>query len=174
MQRKSVAEMQCPIARGLERVGEWWSILILRDAFRGVTRFDAFSESLGVAPNILARRLNTLVESGLLERRQYSERPPRFEYVLTARGRDFRPVMLAMLDWGNRHFPPDDRTVEIIETASGRAVKPLLVDPATGLRVDGPGYKVVTNRHARPASHPRPMLVETPAVDETANSWSRP
>jgi DNA-binding HxlR family transcriptional regulator len=154
MQRKSVADMQCPIARGLERVGEWWSILILRDAFRGVTRFDAFGESLGVSPNILARRLNTLVESGLLERRQYSERPPRHEYVLTERGRDFRPVLLAMLDWGNRHFPPDDRTVEIVETKTGRKVKPLLVDPATGLRVDGPGYNVVSRRRSAPAPAP--------------------
>ncbi len=149
MQRKSVGGMQCPIARCVERVGEWWSILILRDAYRGVTRFDGFIESLGVAPNILTRRLNTLVESGLLERRQYQDRPPRFEYVLTERGRDFRPVTLAMLDWGNRHFPPDDRTVQIVETATGRPVVPLLVDPATGKRVDGPGYAVVTKRHGR-------------------------
>jgi len=117
-----------------------------------VTRFDGFAESLGVAPNILTRRLNTLVESGLLERRQYNERPPRFEYVLTERGRDFRPVLLAMLDWGNRHFPPDDRSVSIVETATGRPVTPLLVDPSTGLRVDGPGYAVVTRRHARTAA----------------------
>jgi DNA-binding HxlR family transcriptional regulator len=152
MQRKSVAGMQCPIARSLERVGEWWSILILRDAFRGITRFDGFADSLGVAPNILTRRLTALVESGLLERRQYSEHPPRCEYVLTDRGRDFRPVLLAMLDWGNRHFPPDDRTVEIVETATGRAVKPKLVDPETGLRVDGPGYQVVVQRHAGPGA----------------------
>jgi DNA-binding HxlR family transcriptional regulator len=164
MQRKSVADMQCPIARGLERVGEWWSILILRDAFRGVTRFEGFSESLGVAPNILTRRLNTLVESGLLARRQYNERPPRFEYVLTERGRDFRPVTLAMLDWGNRHFPPDDRTVEIVEVATGRPVKPLLVDPETGLRVDGPGYAVITKRHGH---RPRPVAV-TPAEDPSS------
>src|SRR6516225_11477932 len=98
MQRKSFGSMTCPIARGLERVGEWWSILILRDAFRGTTRFDDFATSLGVAPNILSRRLNSLIESGLLERRQYSDRPPRFEYVLTPRGRDFRPAMLALLD----------------------------------------------------------------------------
>jgi DNA-binding HxlR family transcriptional regulator len=149
MQRKSVAGMQCPIARCVERVGEWWSILILRDAYRGLTRFDAFGDSLGVSPNILSRRLNTLVESGLLERRQYQDRPPRFEYVLTERGWDFRPVTLAMLDWGNRHFPPDDRTVQIVETATGRAVAPLLVDPATGKRVDGPGYAVVTKRLGR-------------------------
>ena len=90
MQRKSFGNMQCPIARSLERVGEWWSILILRDAFLGLTRFDQFQESLEIAPNILARRLNTLVDSGLLERRRYSERPPRDEYNLTPRGRDFR------------------------------------------------------------------------------------
>ena len=90
MQRKSFADMACPIARGLERVGEWWSMLILRDAFAGMTRFDEFQQSLGIAPNMLTRRLAALVESGLLERRRYSERPPRDEYLLTERGRDFR------------------------------------------------------------------------------------
>src|ERR1700736_5180257 len=104
MQRKSYGNMKCPIARSLDRVGEWWSILILRDAFYGLRRFDEFQKSLGVAPNILTRRLNRLVESGLLERRPYSEHPPRDEYVLTERGRDFRPVLLALLAWGNRHF----------------------------------------------------------------------
>ena len=80
MRRKSFGNMQCPIARSLERVGEWWSILILRDAFYGLTRFDEFQKSLGIAPNMLTRRLNALVEAGLLERRRYSERPPRDEY----------------------------------------------------------------------------------------------
>ena len=79
MQRKSFGDMQCPIARSLERVGEWWSILILRDAFHGLTRFDQFQKSLEIAPNMLTRRLNSLVEAGLLERRPYSERPPRDE-----------------------------------------------------------------------------------------------
>src|ERR1700722_13569922 len=144
MQRKSFSSMQCPIARGLEHVGEWWSILILRDAFRGLTRFDEFSESLGIAPNMLARRLNALVEAGLLERRRYNERPPRDEYVLTQRGRDFRPVFLSLLAFGNRHFPPDDRDVRIINLETGAPVDPLLVDPATGRQVDGPGYSVVS------------------------------
>ena len=89
MQRKSFADMTCPIARSLEHVGEWWSMLILRDAFGGMTRFDEFQQSLGIAPNMLTRRLAALVEAGLLERRRYSERPPRDEYVLTERGRDF-------------------------------------------------------------------------------------
>src|ERR1700756_3410362 len=92
MHRKSFGNMQCPIARSLERVGEWWSILILRDAFHGLTRFDQFQRSLDIAPNMLTRRLNALVESGLLERRRYSERPPRDEYGPTQRGPDFPPV----------------------------------------------------------------------------------
>jgi DNA-binding HxlR family transcriptional regulator len=144
MQRKSFSDMQCPIARGLEHVGEWWSILILRDAFRGLTRFDEFSESLGIAPNMLARRLAALVEAGLLERRRYNERPPRDEYVLTERGRDFRPVLLAMMAFGNKHFPPDDRLVDIVNAETGERVDPVLVDPATGRRVDGPGYRVIS------------------------------
>jgi DNA-binding HxlR family transcriptional regulator len=144
MQRKSFSDMQCPIARGLEHVGEWWSILILRDAFRGLTRFDEFSDSLGIAPNMLTRRLSALVEAGLMQRRRYNERPPRDEYVLTQRGKDFRPVMLAMLAFGNKHFPPDDRTVQIVNSATGQPVDPVLVDPATGKRVDGPGYHVAT------------------------------
>ncbi len=93
MQRKDFGAMHCPIARSLERVGESWSILILRDAFQGMTRFDEFQKSLGIAPNMLTRRLNSMVDSGLLERRRYSERPPRDEYVLTQQSRDFRPVM---------------------------------------------------------------------------------
>ncbi len=103
--------MACPIARGLERVGEWWSMLILRDAFAGIARFEDFQQSLGIAPGMLTRRLSALVESGLLERRRYSERPPRDEYLLTARGRDFAPVLVAMLAWGNRHFAPEGATM---------------------------------------------------------------
>src|SRR5882672_9356551 len=118
MQRKSYGNMQCPIARSLERVGEWWSILILRDALHGLTRFDEFQQSLGIAPNMLTRRLNGLVDAGLLERQRYSERPPRDEYVPTARGRDFAPVLIALLAWGNRHFAPEGTSVVIIDAAT--------------------------------------------------------
>src|SRR5215470_10385203 len=102
MQRKSFGRMPCPIARSLERVGEWWSMLILRDALHGYTRFDEFQKSLGIAPNMLARRLDALVEAGLLERRRYSEHPPRDEYLPTDCARDFRPVLIALTAWGNR------------------------------------------------------------------------
>jgi hypothetical protein len=93
---------------------------------------------------MLTKRLNGLVETGLLERRRYSEHPPRDEYLLTPMGKDFRPVLLAMLAFGNRHFPPDRQTVQIVNQQTGEPVDPVLVDPATGQPVDGPGYTVVT------------------------------
>ena len=111
MQRKSFADMPCPIARSLERVGEWWSMLILRDAFAGVTRFDEFQQSLGIAPNMLTRRLAALVDAGMLERRRYSEHPPRDEYLLTERGRDFHPVLVELVAFGRKHFAAPGHTV---------------------------------------------------------------
>ena len=131
MQRTSFGEMQCPIARSLERVGEWWSILILRDALYGMTRFDEFQRSLGVAPTILTRRLKALVEAGMLERRPYQARPVRYEYVLTERGRDFRPVILNLIAWGNRHFAPEGTSVEMEDARTGVAVDPGFVERGT-------------------------------------------
>lgn len=141
MQRKSFGHMQCPIARSLERVGEWWSILILRDAFHGLTRFDQFQKSLDIAPNILTRRLNALVTSGLLERRRYSERPARYEYLLTERGRDFRPVLLSLLTWGNKHFAPEGPSVIVIDTKTGKPVDAVLVDRASGEPIVAPRFR---------------------------------
>jgi DNA-binding HxlR family transcriptional regulator len=129
MQRKSFADMSCPIARSLEHVGEWWSMLILREAFGGTTRFDDFENALGIAPNMLTRRLAALVEAGLLERRRYSERPPRDEYVLTERGRDFRPVLAALVAFGRKHFAapgwtPSPRFAGILSPPVAEATKP--------------------------------------------------
>ena len=136
MKRKSVAHMQCPIARSIERVGEWWSILILRDAFLGVTRFDDFQASLGIAPNMLTRRLRALTEAGLLERQRYNDKPPRYEYVLTPRGRDFRPVLLALMAWGNRQFAAEGPAMQMIDEVTGEVVQPVLVDARTGVPID--------------------------------------
>jgi membrane fusion protein (multidrug efflux system) len=121
-------------------VGEWWSILILRDALYGLTRFDEFQKSLGIAPNMLTRRLNGLVETGLLERRLYSERPPRHEYRLTERGRDFQPVLVAMLAWGNRHFAPEGTSVLVVDGDTGKPADPIVVDRATGKPLLPPDY----------------------------------
>jgi DNA-binding HxlR family transcriptional regulator len=122
-------------------VGEWWSILILRDAFHGLTRFDQFQKSLDIAPNMLTRRLNALVESGLLERRRYNERPPRDEYVLTERGRDFRPVLWALLSWGNKHFAPEGKSVVLVDRETGAEADPMLVDRASGRPISDAAFR---------------------------------
>jgi DNA-binding HxlR family transcriptional regulator len=140
MKRKHFDQMACPIARSLERVGEWWSMLILRDAFHGLTRFDEFQRSLGIAPNMLTRRLEALVESGLLERRRYSDHPPRDDYVLTERGRDFRPVLWALLTWGNKHFAPEGRSVVVVDSATGVEADPVLVDRVSGRPMVEPDF----------------------------------
>ena len=132
MQRKSFGNMECPVARSLERVGEWWSILILRDAIYGITRFDEFQNNLAIAPNILTRRLAALVEAGLLEKRLYCEKPPRYEYILTPRGRDFRPILLSLQAWGNRHFAPEGASVMLVDRVTGLPADPILVDRNTG------------------------------------------
>ncbi|HVO03609.1 MAG TPA: helix-turn-helix domain-containing protein [Candidatus Cybelea sp.] len=132
MERKKIGESQCPIARSLGLVGEWWSILILRDALHGYTRFDQFQQSLGIAPNMLTRRLNSLVDAGLLERRLYSEHPPRHEYVLTPEGRDFRSVIVALLAWGNRHLAPEGKALVLADAKTGRTADPILTDRASG------------------------------------------
>ena len=93
----------CSVAAALQVVGDPWTLLILRDAFLGVRRFDDWQAKLGVARNVLAARLKTLVEQGVLETRLYSEHPPRKDYVLTPRGRDLLPVILTLKAWGDRH-----------------------------------------------------------------------
>ena len=103
MKRKSFGHMACPIAQSLERVGEWWTPLILRDTvLLGLTRFDDIQTDLGIAPTVLTSRLNHLVEGGLLERRRYTDRPPRFEYIPTEAAEDFRPVLEALATWGQK------------------------------------------------------------------------
>jgi DNA-binding HxlR family transcriptional regulator len=153
MQRKSFDEMTCPIARSLERVGEWWSILILRDAFAGRTRFDDFQKNLGIAPNILTRRLATLVEAGILERRSYSEHPPRDEYVLTDRGRDFHDVLIALLAFGNRHFAPEGESALVVDALTGLPADPVMVDRGSGRPLATSDFKLAAGPAAIARQH---------------------
>jgi DNA-binding HxlR family transcriptional regulator len=131
LRHKSFKDMHCPIARSLEHVGDWWNILLIRDALHGLTRFEQFQKSLDIAPNILTRRLAALVDAGILERRAYSEHPPRHEYLLTRKGLDFRPVLLALLAWGNKHFADDGISVRVIDSATGHVAHPIVVDRTT-------------------------------------------
>ena len=94
----------CSIARTLEVLGERWTLLVIRDVFNGHRRFDQIHENLGIARNVLSARLARLVEEGILEKRAYQERPPRYEYFLTEKGLDLWPVMISMLHWGDRHL----------------------------------------------------------------------
>lgn len=131
MYRTGFDAMGCPIAGALEQVGEWWTLLILRDALDGYTRFDEFERNLGIAPNMLTRRLKSLTDGGLLERRRYVERPPRFEYVPTTRCRELSSVIVALYAWGNKHVADEDREVVLVDE-HGETIDPVFVDRRTG------------------------------------------
>lgn len=118
------SQQTCGIAGALEVVGDPWTLLILRDAFRGVRRFEQWQEHLGVARNVLAARLKTLVAHGVMETRQYSERPPRNEYILTPKGQDLRGVLLTMADWGNRHVYEGEAPVQFVHDHCGKGFVP--------------------------------------------------
>lgn len=107
MLRSDYSGQNCSIARTLELVGERWTVLVLREAFLGFRRFGQMQRKLGVARNVLAARLERLVAEGILERVPYSERPPRFEYLLTEKGLDLWPVVVELLRWGDRYAAPD-------------------------------------------------------------------
>ena len=120
----------CSIARSLELVGERWTLLILRDLFLGHRRFEALQSRLGIARNVLAARLEKLVAAGIVERRRYSERPLRHEYRLTAKGRDLWPVLVALMQWGDRHAAPAGPPVLLAH--DGSAASPTRIACATG------------------------------------------
>ena len=105
----------CSIAAALEVVGERWSLLIVRNVFLGVRRFDEMRSNLGIARNVLQTRLTRLIEHGVLEKRLYQERPPRYEYRLTEKGLDLWPTIVSLLQWGDRHAPRADGPPVLLE-----------------------------------------------------------
>ncbi|HEX3360849.1 MAG TPA: helix-turn-helix domain-containing protein [Solirubrobacterales bacterium] len=108
------SEKNCSIAKPLSFLGERWTVLVLRDLFLGRRRFDDIQASLGVATNVLSTRLATLTEEGIVERRRYSEHPERFEYVLTEKGRDLQPLLLALLAWGDKYTAENGAPMEVV------------------------------------------------------------
>jgi DNA-binding HxlR family transcriptional regulator len=151
MGRTDFTRMRCPVARSMAVLGERWAMLVLREAFYGTTRFDAFEQNLGIAPNILSARLRELTEHGLLEKVPLSETRgagARHEYRLTEKGRDFFPAYLALKAWADRWMTgPDGPPVVLEEAATGRPVQapPVLSSAGTPLRPEdvrvlpGPG-----------------------------------
>ena len=137
MRRTRFDRWPCPIARTTDLIGDWWTPLILRNAMAGQRRFEQLQESLGVSRAVLTQRLSRLVEEGLLEKVPYAERPPRHEYRLTEKGREFWGVLAAMWRWGadwlwEEGTPP----VELFDPSTGAEVRPRVVDENTGHPLD--------------------------------------
>jgi DNA-binding HxlR family transcriptional regulator len=125
---KASEPLSCSIAGTLEIIGDRWTILTLRDAFRGIRRFEHFHDDLGVARNLLSDRLAKLVSHGILEKVLYEERPPRYEYRLTPKGRDLSPALVALLQWGDRHLAgPAGPPIELVHAACGEPLDQVFV-----------------------------------------------
>lgn len=126
----------CPIARSLSVFGDSWCILILRDAHMGLTRFDEFRSSLGISPSMLTKRLTTLVDEGLFEKKRYSELPPREEYLLTQSGQDVLPVLFVLGAWGGTHKLCEEEQMPVfVDSETGVEIEPIVVDKSTGIEV---------------------------------------
>ena len=149
MKRTTFSRWPCSVARTVDILGDWWTPLVLRECFYGVRRFDDFQRVLGIGRNVLTQRLGRLVAEGLLERTRYSERPERYEYVLTEKGRDFFPVIAAITAWGDkyldrgrgapitlRHTPCGHTTTTVV--VCSHCGEPLALDDITSSL--GPGY----------------------------------
>ena len=124
--------MHCSVAQCLEVVGEWWSMLIVRDAFLGVSRFDQFQERLGISRNVLNQRLAHLTRAGVLEKVPYSHHPARYDYRLTGKGRDLWPVLTAMRQWGDRYAAPAGPPLELVHRDCGHVSSAVMTCSACG------------------------------------------
>lgn len=127
MKRTDFSDMDCSVARTLEVVGEWWTLLIIREATFGTCRFDDFQASLGIARNTLAARLARLVDRGILDRCQYQERPARYEYRLTEQGRELFPVVIAMWTWGDRWLTGPEGPASVLRHVYGKQVQAVMI-----------------------------------------------
>ena len=151
-------EMACSIARTLEHIGERWTFLILRDAFYGVRRFDDFQADLGVARNILTKRLKKLVETGIMRREQYQDHPARYEYRLTEKGRELVPILVTMVAWGDKWEHDDDPPVTLIHDDCGQPMHASAVCSQCGGGLDAfnisvqPTPEIVRQRQRRDPS----------------------
>lgn len=134
MRAKSFSGMTCSIAGAMEAIGDKWGMLLLRDLFLGLTRYDDLRTSTGMPTTTLAERLKHLEATGIAERRRYQDRPPRFEYLLTAKGRDLWKVTTALREWGDRWDTSGlgAPTVLLVDRETDRPVKLALVDTESG------------------------------------------
>jgi DNA-binding HxlR family transcriptional regulator len=145
MERKSFRDFDCSVAQCLEVVGEWWTMLVVRDVFLGVHRFGEMQARLGISRNVLTQRLQKLVDDGILRRQAYQERPTRYEYRLTDKGRDLWPVLTALRQWGDRYAAPDGPPLSFRHVACGHVVEPELRCRGCGEKVVARDYRVVSD-----------------------------
>ncbi|WP_428668191.1 winged helix-turn-helix transcriptional regulator [Reyranella sp.] len=138
MRRTSYEQLNCSIASALDVVGEPWTLLIVRDAFYGVRRFDDFQENLGIARNVLTARLKKLVEAGVFRKSAYRQRPLRHEYRLTDKGAALFTVIVGLKQWGDRFGPAakNGKPMDLVDRADGHALEPALIDVLTGRRLE--------------------------------------
>ena len=162
MRWSDIGDMTCSVARALSVVGDRWTLLILRDAFLGVRRFEDLQADLGMTRHRLADRLRKLVGHGVLERVRYAERPARFEYRLTEKGRDLYPVVVSLTRWGDRWMAGSEGPpIELVHRGCGRQIMPTLACPECGERVGArdmqarPGPALRKRWEASPPRRPR-------------------
>jgi DNA-binding HxlR family transcriptional regulator len=143
VQRTSFQDVNCSVAQCLEVVGEWWSLLIVRDALFGVSRFDDFQSRLGISRNVLNQRLTHLVDHGVLEKVAYQDHPPRYDYRPTAKGVELWRVVDAMRQWGDRWAAPDGPRIEMVHRSCGHRADVVPTCPVCGEVVEGPDVQPV-------------------------------
>jgi DNA-binding HxlR family transcriptional regulator len=148
MRRTRFDEWPCPIARATDLVGDWWTPLVLRELFAGRSRFDDIQSELGCSRAVLTKRLNRLVDEGMVVKVPYAEHPPRFDYRFTDKGRAFWDVLAAMWRWGSDWMWEGEPPVVLVDRDTRAEVRPLVVDEATGDHVDVRRLRVATNRRA--------------------------
>jgi DNA-binding HxlR family transcriptional regulator len=138
MRRTRFHHWPCPIARATDLIGDWWTPLVMREAFSGRKRFEDFQQALQVPRAVLTRRLSRLVDEGLLAKVPYAERPTRYEYRLTDKGRAFWDVLAAMWRWGSDWLWVDGKRppVMLVDPDTGAEIRPVVVDERTGKRLD--------------------------------------
>ncbi|MEI5996303.1 helix-turn-helix transcriptional regulator [Paraburkholderia bengalensis] len=133
MYRKRFDDMNCSIARALDEVGEWWTLLIVRECTQGLTRFDEFQKELGIARNVLTARLERLIELDIIERYPLPERANTYGYRLTDKGRELYPVLISLMQWGDRWLSRGGKPpLTLVDVESGKPVKPIVVQSRDG------------------------------------------
>jgi DNA-binding HxlR family transcriptional regulator len=162
MERASFAGMDCPIARAVDEVGEGWTLLVLREAFKGAATFSDFQARLPIAPTTLSRRLEVLSERGFFERSSYQEMPRRERYALTEKALELLPILLALGSWGNRWLAPEGELLNVVDLKSGARLDIAIVDRKTS-RPLRPGQIGLTAgpgaRHAMRQALKKPLVL---------------